>query len=267
MKGCDPYTHSSDPFNRLNAACLFAPSVGSIGLESGINYLNAPGVVNFDIAAQKEFSFKEGRIKFQFRVDAFNAFNHTNFTGYNATLNFNAYPNTNGIVNGAPTLVAKRAGAESQRHFQRDRLRHRHPDGTGRAGLPAHPADTDPRDVLVAKIATAAGGEALRFTTGGIFISQLLVRYFPVRYVRLLPGTATLLFLQGQTSPPANSDVEPQTCAPCHAAIARTYAQTGMGRSFYRPQSQTPMESLPFLHQASGAWYSMVKRGGQYFQR
>jgi hypothetical protein len=110
VAGCDPYTHSSDPFNRLNAACFFAPSPGSVGLESGINYLYNPGVINFDIAAQKEFSFKEGRLKFQFRVDAFNAFNHTNFTGYNGTLNFNAYPNTNGIVNGLPTLVSNALG-------------------------------------------------------------------------------------------------------------------------------------------------------------
>ena len=43
VAGCDPYTHSSDPFNRLNAACFFAPSPGSVGLESGINYLYAPG--------------------------------------------------------------------------------------------------------------------------------------------------------------------------------------------------------------------------------
>jgi len=117
VAGCDPYTHSSDPFNRLNAACFFAPSVGSKGLESGINFLNAPGAVNFDIAAQKDFSFKEGRLKFQFRVDAFNAFNHTNFTGYNATLNFNAYPNANGIVNGAPTLTPTALGRNPNGSF------------------------------------------------------------------------------------------------------------------------------------------------------
>jgi hypothetical protein len=117
VAGCDPYTHSSDPFNRLNAACFFAPSPGSIGLESGINYLYAPGLVNFDIAVQKEFSVKE-RVRFQFRIDAFNAFNHTNFTGYNSTLNFNGYPtNANGIVTGLPTLAATALGRNANGSF------------------------------------------------------------------------------------------------------------------------------------------------------
>lgn len=99
VPGCDPYTHSSDPFNRLNAACFAAPKPGSLGLESGINSLYNPGLVNFDLALQKEFKVKE-RVRFQFRVDAFNVFNHPNFTGLNTTLNFNAYPNL-GLANNA----------------------------------------------------------------------------------------------------------------------------------------------------------------------
>jgi hypothetical protein len=116
VAGCDPYTHSSDPFNRLNPACFFAPSPGSVGLESGINFLNGPALVNFDIAVQKEFSIKE-RVRIQFRVDAFNAFNHTQFSGYNATLNFNSYPNTNGIVNGSPSITATALGRNSNGTF------------------------------------------------------------------------------------------------------------------------------------------------------
>jgi hypothetical protein len=110
VKGCDPYTHSSDPFNRLNPACFFAPSPGSIGLESGIDFLYGPGQINFDIAIQKQFSVKE-RVRLQLRVDAFNVFNHSNFTGYNSTLNFNAYPtNAQGIVTGLPTLSSTALG-------------------------------------------------------------------------------------------------------------------------------------------------------------
>jgi hypothetical protein len=92
VKGCDPYTHSSDPFNRLNAACFFAPSPGSLGAESGLNWLRQPGLINFDMSLQKEFTVKE-RVRFQLRLDAFNVFNHANFTGLNATLNFTGYPN------------------------------------------------------------------------------------------------------------------------------------------------------------------------------
>ncbi|MDQ1468724.1 MAG: hypothetical protein QOJ99_204 [Bryobacterales bacterium] len=111
VKGCNPYTGSSDPFNRLNAACFFAPSPGSIGTESGVNFLYSPGVINFDLALQKEFVIaKEGRARLQFRVDAFNVFNHSNFTGLNTTLNFKAYPTSGGVVTGSPGLAATALG-------------------------------------------------------------------------------------------------------------------------------------------------------------
>jgi hypothetical protein len=111
VKGCDPYTHSGDPFNALNASCFFAPSPGSLGLESGINFLYGPKVVNFDMSLQKEFALaKESKAKLQLRVDAFNAFNHPQFSGYNLTLNYNAYPQTNGIVTGLPTLSSTALG-------------------------------------------------------------------------------------------------------------------------------------------------------------
>jgi Carboxypeptidase regulatory-like domain/TonB-dependent Receptor Plug Domain len=92
VQGCNPYTGSSDPFNRLNANCFFAPKPGSLGLESGLNWLYTPGLVNFDVSVQKEFKFKE-RFRIQLKADAFNIFNHPNFTGLNTTLNFTAYPN------------------------------------------------------------------------------------------------------------------------------------------------------------------------------
>lgn len=116
VAGCNPYTGSSDPFNRLNAACFFAPSPGSNGLESGVNYLYTPGVINFDMSVQKEFVVKE-RLRTQFRVDAFNVFNHTNWTGLNTTLNFNAYPTTNGVVTGLPTITATAVGRNANGSF------------------------------------------------------------------------------------------------------------------------------------------------------
>jgi Carboxypeptidase regulatory-like domain/TonB-dependent Receptor Plug Domain len=116
VKGCDPYTHLDDPYNRLNPNCFFAPSPGSVGLESGINFLYGPGTVNFDMALQKEFVFKE-RAHLQFRVDAFNVFNHSNFTGYNGTLNFNAYPQANGIVTGLPGITSTALGRNANGSF------------------------------------------------------------------------------------------------------------------------------------------------------
>jgi Flp pilus assembly protein TadD len=62
-----------------------------------------------------------------------------------------------------------------------------------------------------------------------------------------------------------------QVCGTCHSEIARTYALTGMGRSFYRPRPQSMVESFargnPFFHELSGTWYAMVQHDGEYFQR
>jgi hypothetical protein len=116
VAGCNPYTGSSDPFNRLNPACFFAPSPGSLGLESGLNFLYGPSVVNFDMALQKEFSVKE-RVHFQLRLDAFNVFNHTEFSGYNATLNFNSFPTSGGVVSGSPSITATALGRNANGSF------------------------------------------------------------------------------------------------------------------------------------------------------
>jgi hypothetical protein len=109
IKGCNPYTNSGNWNNYLNPACFEPALPGSIGLESGINYLNAPGGVNFDMALQKEFGFigEEKKLHIQFRVDAFNVFNHTIFTGVNSTLNFNAFPaNSSGVITGLPAYTS-----------------------------------------------------------------------------------------------------------------------------------------------------------------
>jgi hypothetical protein len=74
-------------------------------------------VLNFDMAVQKQFVVKE-RVHFQFRIDAFNAFNQTDFSGYNATLNFNAYPtNANGIVTGLPGITPTALGRNANGAF------------------------------------------------------------------------------------------------------------------------------------------------------
>ncbi len=99
VRGCNPYTNSSNPWNRLNSACFFAPQPGSIGLESGLDWLYQPGYIEFDMSLQKQFSIRE-KLHFQFRVDAFNIFNHPNFVALNTTVNFTgSYPNGETVAN------------------------------------------------------------------------------------------------------------------------------------------------------------------------
>ncbi|MBS1859820.1 MAG: TonB-dependent receptor [Acidobacteria bacterium] len=81
----NPMTGNSDPYSRLNASALGLPFVGSIGLESGVNYLTGPGINNWDLSLQKEFAIKE-RVRIQLRGDAFNVWNHTQFSGINSSL-------------------------------------------------------------------------------------------------------------------------------------------------------------------------------------
>jgi hypothetical protein len=101
VRGCNPYNNTSNPWSRLNTACFFAPSPGSIGLESGLNWLYNPGLIQFDMSLQKQFSVRE-RLRFQFRIDAFNVFNHANFTGLNTTVNFAGTFPGNETISNAP---------------------------------------------------------------------------------------------------------------------------------------------------------------------
>src|SRR5581483_4006481 len=85
----NPTTGVSGPYGRLNPALVAPPAVGSIGLESGVNYLTGPGINNWDISLQKQFTMTE-HARLQFRADAINAFNHTQFRGINSTINYTA---------------------------------------------------------------------------------------------------------------------------------------------------------------------------------
>ena len=85
---CDPGSGSSgDPYRQLNTACFAPPQPGSNGNESSRFFVHAPPINNLDMSISKNFKIY-GRTKAEFRVDMFNALNHTQFTGVNATANF-----------------------------------------------------------------------------------------------------------------------------------------------------------------------------------
>lgn len=78
---------SNRAYDRLNPGAFSIPVPGSLGLESRRNYLNTPGVNDFDMSLQKKISLTE-RAHVELRADAFNVFNHTQFSGVNNTLSF-----------------------------------------------------------------------------------------------------------------------------------------------------------------------------------
>lgn len=64
----------------------------------------------------------------------------------------------------------------------------------------------------------------------------------------------------------ANEYVDSQTCAACHAGIARTYSQTGMAKAFYLPSADSVPDPKPYFHTASDTWYQIVSKDGGWYQ-
>jgi predicted CXXCH cytochrome family protein len=91
------------------------------------------------------------------------------------------------------------------------------------------------------------------------------------RLLAIASAAAAFALLWGQGSAPSNSYIDAVRCGECHARIAKTYALTGMARSFYRPQAMHAPEDFtrgnPFRHKASGTWFAMEQRGGLWYQR
>jgi Carboxypeptidase regulatory-like domain/TonB-dependent Receptor Plug Domain len=68
----------------FNPAAYTAPQGLTFG-DAGRNSLNNPSRLNFDMALYKNFPIKE-TMGFQFRAEAFNIFNHTNWSGVNNSI-------------------------------------------------------------------------------------------------------------------------------------------------------------------------------------
>ena len=85
---CDPGSGSSgDPYKQFNTSCFAPPQPGSNGLESARYFLHDPATNNLDLSLAKVFPVGKS-VKLEVRLDAFNALNHTQYTGVNATANF-----------------------------------------------------------------------------------------------------------------------------------------------------------------------------------
>jgi hypothetical protein len=81
----------------FNTNVFALPAIGTAG-DAPRDVVRGPGTNNFDMTAFKNFPIRD-RANLQLRFEAFNAFNHTQFSGMNTTAQFN--PATGQQVNAA----------------------------------------------------------------------------------------------------------------------------------------------------------------------
>ena len=105
---CDPGKGwSSDPYKQLDTSCFAPPQPGSDGTESARFFVHGPPVNNLDLSLSKTFAVRN-RVRLEVRLDAFNALNHTQFTGVNSTVSFASLTNwtvTNPAVDASGNVV------------------------------------------------------------------------------------------------------------------------------------------------------------------
>jgi hypothetical protein len=83
--GCN----GSDPLRQFNTSAFQGPLTGSVGLESGADYLRGCFTSVFDLAIARNIRLGGAR-NLQFRVDMFNAPNSAIITGRNTTINLSS---------------------------------------------------------------------------------------------------------------------------------------------------------------------------------
>jgi hypothetical protein len=77
---------SSDPYRQFDSSAFLGPQTGSLGLESGMDYLRGCFNNVVDLAIARTIRVGGSR-RVQFRLDMFNAFNEARITNRNNTMN------------------------------------------------------------------------------------------------------------------------------------------------------------------------------------
>ena len=108
VSGCNPKSNVPAPLF-FNPACFSEPAVGTIG-DAGVNIMTNPGLNNWDATLSRSIPFgKNEKRSLRLQLQAFNAFNHTQFSSVNSGFTFNAaQTNTN-------LSIGKYTGAQSGR--------------------------------------------------------------------------------------------------------------------------------------------------------
>lgn len=116
---------TGDPYRMLDTSVFAPPQPGSLGFESARFFVYGPGLNSLDLSVSKSVRIG-GRVRAEIRLDAFNALNHTQFSGVNSTVNFRSltdptitnlpYDSTGSLVNrnGFGTVNGVRPARELQ---------------------------------------------------------------------------------------------------------------------------------------------------------
>lgn len=88
---------SAEQYRQFNTSAFSGPLPGSIGLESGRNYMSGCANRTLDLAIARNIRLGGGRVV-QLRVDAFNALNTVVYSGRQTTLQLNN-PTSQTVVN------------------------------------------------------------------------------------------------------------------------------------------------------------------------
>jgi hypothetical protein len=94
--------YSGDPYEQFNASAFTTPTINSLGLESGTNYMRQQPQKVFDLSISRMIAISGGR-RLELRIDAFNVLNTVNFTTVNNTLQVRS------LTDATPTNLAKDA--------------------------------------------------------------------------------------------------------------------------------------------------------------
>jgi hypothetical protein len=91
----------------INTSCFAPATRGSQGMDSGINRLRGPGVHQWDASVFKKIQLGDNESRFiQLRLEAYNAFNHTQWGSFNNNLQFSPV----GAVVNRPTQLGGTGG-------------------------------------------------------------------------------------------------------------------------------------------------------------
>jgi hypothetical protein len=89
---CNPnLSHGDKTIDQFfNTSCFAPAQKGSNGMDSGLDQMRGPGLQQWDMTVLKNIQMGEKGPRLQLRLEAYNAFNHTEWGGVNTVAQFNA---------------------------------------------------------------------------------------------------------------------------------------------------------------------------------